>query len=63
MKSRKLKFRTTKEKSKIVKKCVLHDPQTKRRLLCMKEKLEIAAYKEHSLLNKRKKSYRNINTS
>ena len=37
----------------IVKKCVPYNPQTKRLLLCMNEKLEIATYKEHNLLNKR----------
>ena len=37
----------------IVKKCVPYNPQTKRCLLCLNEKLEIAAYKEQNLLNKR----------
>ena len=32
---------------------VLYSPQTKRCLLCLNEKLEIAAYKEQNLLNKR----------
>ena len=36
-----------------VKKCVPYSPQTKRCLLCLNEKLEIAAYKEQNLLNKR----------
>ena len=42
-----------KVKWKIVKKCVPFSPQTKRCLLCLNEKLEIAAYKEQNLLNKR----------
>ena len=37
----------------IVKKCVPYNPQTKRCLLCLSKKLEIAAYKECNLLNKR----------
>ena len=37
----------------MVKKCVPFSPQTKRCLLCLNEKLEIAAYKEQNLLNKR----------
>ena len=36
-------------------KIVLHNPQTKGCLLCLNEKLEIAAYKEQNLLNKRNK--------
>ena len=35
------------------KNCVPYSPQTKRCLLCLNEKLEIAAYKEQNLLNKR----------
>ena len=42
-----------KVKWEIVKKCVPYNPQTKRCLLCLNEKLEIAAYKEQNLLNKR----------
>ena len=42
-----------KVKWEIVKTCVSYNPQTKRCLLCLTEKLEIAAYKEHNLLNKR----------
>ena len=38
---------------KIVKKCVLYNLQTKRCLLCLNEKLETDAYKEHNLINKR----------
>ena len=53
MKPCKLKYRTVTQKSKIVKKRVLHDPQTKHCLLCINEKLEIAVYKEHKLLKKR----------
>ena len=34
-------------------KCVPYNPETKRCLLCLKEKMEIAAYKEQNLLNKR----------
>ena len=37
----------------IVKKCVPYNPQTKRCLLCLNEKLEIAAYIEQNLLNKK----------
>ena len=37
----------------IIKKYVLYSPKTKRCLLCLDEKLEIAAYKEQNLLNKR----------
>ena len=37
------------------KKGVPYNPQTKRCLLCLNEKLEIAAYKEQNLLNKRNK--------
>ena len=36
-----------------VKKCVPYNPKTKRCLLCLNEKLEIAAHKEPNLLNKR----------
>ena len=42
-----------KVKWKIVKKYVPYRPQTKRCLLCLNEKLEIAAYKKQKLLNKR----------
>ena len=42
-----------KVKWEIVKKCVPYSPQTKRCLLCLNEKFEIAAYKEQNLLNKR----------
>ena len=42
-----------KVKWEIVKKCVPYNPQTKRSLLCLNEKLEIVAYKEQNLLNKR----------
>ena len=42
-----------KVKWEIVKKCVPYNPQTKRCLLCLNEKLDIAAYKEQNLLNKR----------
>ena len=31
----------------------IYNPQTKRCLLCLNEKLEIATYKEQNLLNKR----------
>ena len=41
-----------KVKWEIVKKCVPYNPQTKRCLLCLNEKLDIAAYKEQNLLNK-----------
>ena len=44
-----------KVKWEIVKKCVPYKPQTKRCLLCLNEKLEIAAYKEQNVLNKRNK--------
>ena len=37
------------------KKYVPYKPQTKGCLLCLNEKLEIAAYKEQNLLNKRNK--------
>ena len=40
-------------KWEIVTKCVPYNPQTKRGLLCLSEKLEIAAYKKQNLLNKR----------
>ena len=40
----------------IVKKCIPYNPQTKRCLLCLNEKLEIAAYKEQILLTKRNKT-------
>ena len=40
-------------KWEMVKQCVPYNPQTKRCLLCLNEKLEIAAYKEQNLLNKR----------
>ena len=43
----------SKVKWETVKKCVPNIPQTKRCLLCLNEKLEIAAYKEQNLLNKR----------
>ena len=43
-----------KVKWEIVKNCVPYNPQTKPSLLCLNVKLEIAAYKEHTLLNKRK---------
>ena len=39
----------------IVKKCVPYNPQTKRCLLCLNEKLEISACKEQNLLNKKNK--------
>ena len=52
-----------KVKWEIVKKCVSYNPQTKRCLLCLNEKLEITAYKEQNLLNKRTKSYQNVDTS
>ena len=42
-----------KVKWEIVKKCIPYNQQTKRCLLCLNEKLEIATYKEHNLLNKR----------
>ena len=42
-----------KVKWEIVKKCVPYNTQTKHCLLCLNEKLEIAAYKEQNLLNKR----------
>ena len=42
-----------KVKWEIVKKCLPYSPQTKRCLLCLNEKLEIAAYKEQNLWNKR----------
>ena len=42
-----------KVKWEIVKKCIPYNQQTKLCLLCLNEKLEIAAYKEHNLLNKR----------
>ena len=42
-----------KVKWEIVKKCVPYNPETKRCLLCLNENLEIAAYKEQNLLNKR----------
>ena len=42
-----------KVKWEIVKKCVPYSPQTKCCLLCLNEMLEIAAYKEQNLLNKR----------
>ena len=41
-----------KDKWEKIIKCVPYNPQTKRRLLCLNEKLEIAAYKEQNLLNK-----------
>ena len=41
-----------KVKWEIVKKCVPYNPQPKRCLLCLNEKLETAAYKEHNLLTK-----------
>ena len=41
-----------KVKLDIVKKCVPYNSQTKRCLLCLNEKLEIAAYKDHNLLNR-----------
>ena len=37
----------------LAKKYVPYNPQTKRRLLCLNEKLENAAHKEQNLLNKR----------
>ena len=40
-------------KWEIVKKSIPYNQQTKRYLLCLNEKLEIATYKEHNLLNKR----------
>ena len=43
----------SKVKWETVKKCVPNSPQTKRCLLCLNEKLEIAAYEEQKLLNKR----------
>ena len=54
-----------KVKWEIVKKCVPYNPETKRCLLCLNEKLEIAAYKEQNLLNKRNetKLYQNTDTS
>ena len=52
-----------KVKWEIVKKCVSYNPQTKRCLLCLNGKLEIAAHKEQNLLNKRTKSYQNVDTS
>ena len=42
-----------KVKWEIVKKCLPYNQQSKRCLLCLNEKLEIATYKEHNLLNKR----------
>ena len=42
-----------KVKWEIVKKYFPYIPQTKRSSLCLNEKLEIAAYKEQNLLNKR----------
>ena len=50
----KLKWEIVKKvKWEIVKKCIPYNQQTKRCLLCLNEKLEIATYKEHNLLNKR----------
>jgi len=40
-------------KWEIVRQCVPYDPQTKRCLLCLNEKLEIASYQGDNLLNKR----------
>ena len=42
-----------KVKPETIKKCVPYSPQTKRCLLCLNKKLEIAAYEEPNLLNKR----------
>ena len=41
-----------KVKWEIVKKCIPYNQHTKRCLLCLNKKLEIALYKEHNLLNK-----------
>ena len=41
-----------KVKWEIFKKCVAYNPQTKRCLVCLNQKLEIATYKEQNLLNK-----------
>ena len=35
-----------------IKNCIPYNPQTKRCLLCLNKKLEIAAYQEHSILIK-----------
>ena len=42
-----------KVKWEIVKKCVPYNPQTKRSLPCLNEKLEIVAYEKPNSLNKR----------
>ena len=42
-----------KVKWEIVTKCIPYNQKTKRCLLCLNEKLAIATYKEHNLLNKR----------